>query len=98
MTTREGGLTRRAVGNMAWVAWGSGATALLKVVVLVVLTRLLAPADFGLVSAALVGVAVGALSTYLVSDKRQDPNTSAAPTAAEPTTARCRSHARPISR
>ena len=54
MTTREGGLTARAVGNMAWVAWGSGATALLKVGVLVVLTRLLTPADFGLVSAALV--------------------------------------------
>jgi PST family polysaccharide transporter len=42
---------------MAWVAWGSAATALLKVVVLVVLTRLLAPADFGLVSAALVVIA-----------------------------------------
>jgi O-antigen/teichoic acid export membrane protein len=39
---------------MAWVAWGSGAVALLRVLVLVVLTRLLAPADFGLVSAALV--------------------------------------------
>ena len=39
---------------MAWVAWGSAATAILKVVVLVILTRLLAPADFGLVSAALV--------------------------------------------
>lgn len=54
VTAGERGLTRRAVGNMAWVAWGSGATALLKLVVLVVLTRLLAPADFGLVSAALV--------------------------------------------
>jgi PST family polysaccharide transporter len=42
---------------MAWVAWGSGATALLKVLVLVVLTRLLTPADFGLVSAALVVIA-----------------------------------------
>jgi PST family polysaccharide transporter len=42
---------------MAWVAWGSGATALLKILVLVVLTRLLTPADFGLVSAALVVIA-----------------------------------------
>jgi O-antigen/teichoic acid export membrane protein len=56
-TTGERGLTRRTVGNMAWVAWGSGATALLKVLVLVVLTRLLAPADFGLASAALVVIA-----------------------------------------
>ena len=53
-STGEHILTRRAVGNMAWVAWGSAATAILKVVVLVILTRLLAPADFGLVSAALV--------------------------------------------
>jgi PST family polysaccharide transporter len=39
---------------MAWVAWGSGAMAVLKVGVLVVLTRLLSPADFGVVAAALV--------------------------------------------
>ncbi|MGH7527654.1 MAG: lipopolysaccharide biosynthesis protein [Gemmatimonadales bacterium] len=39
---------------MAWVAWGSGAIAVLKVVVLVLLTRLLTPADFGVVSAALI--------------------------------------------
>jgi PST family polysaccharide transporter len=56
-TPGERGLTPRTVGNMAWVAWGSGATGLLKVLVLVVLTRLLAPADFGLASAALVVIA-----------------------------------------
>jgi O-antigen/teichoic acid export membrane protein len=39
---------------MAWVAWGSGATGVLKVVVLVLLTRLLSPADFGVIGAALV--------------------------------------------
>jgi PST family polysaccharide transporter len=39
---------------MVWVAWGSGAMAVLKVVVLILLTRLLSPADFGLVGAALV--------------------------------------------
>jgi O-antigen/teichoic acid export membrane protein len=48
------GLTNRAVSGMVWVAWGSGAMALLKVVVLVLLTRLLSPADFGIVGAALV--------------------------------------------
>jgi O-antigen/teichoic acid export membrane protein len=47
-------LTHRAMGGMMWVAWGSGAVGLLKVVVLVVLTRLLTPADFGVVTAALV--------------------------------------------
>jgi PST family polysaccharide transporter len=39
---------------MVWVAWGSGAVAVLKLVVLVLLTRLLSPADFGVVTAALV--------------------------------------------
>jgi O-antigen/teichoic acid export membrane protein len=48
------GLAQHAVSGMAWVAWGSGAVALLKVAVLVLLTRLLTPADFGVVSAALV--------------------------------------------
>ena len=47
-------LTHRTVSGMMWVAWGSGAMAVLKVVVLVLLTRLLSPADFGLVGAALV--------------------------------------------
>jgi O-antigen/teichoic acid export membrane protein len=47
-------LTHRAMKGMFWVAWGSGATALLKLAVLVILTRLLSPADFGVVSAALI--------------------------------------------
>jgi len=47
-------LTHRTISSMTWTAWGSMATAGLKIVVLVVLTRLLSPADFGLVSAALV--------------------------------------------
>jgi O-antigen/teichoic acid export membrane protein len=47
-------LTHSAVSGMVWVAWGSGANALLKVAVLVVLTRLLSPVDFGVVAAALV--------------------------------------------
>lgn len=47
-------LTHRTLSGMAWVAWGSGVMALLKVAVLVLLTRLLSPADFGVVSAALI--------------------------------------------
>jgi O-antigen/teichoic acid export membrane protein len=47
-------LTHSTISSMTWTAWGSMATAGLKIVVLVVLTRLLTPADFGLVSAALV--------------------------------------------
>jgi O-antigen/teichoic acid export membrane protein len=51
---RAPSLTHRAVSGMVWVAWGSAAMAVLKVVVLVLLTRLLSPADFGVVGAALV--------------------------------------------
>ena len=47
-------LTHRALNGMLWVAWGNTAMAVLKVVVLVLLTRLLSPTDFGLVGAALV--------------------------------------------
>jgi O-antigen/teichoic acid export membrane protein len=47
-------LTHRTLSGMAWVAWGSGATAGLKILVLVLLTRLLSPADFGVVGAALI--------------------------------------------
>jgi O-antigen/teichoic acid export membrane protein len=47
-------LTHRAINGMVWVAWGGGATAVLRVVVLVLLTRLLSPADFGVVGAALI--------------------------------------------
>jgi O-antigen/teichoic acid export membrane protein len=47
-------LTHRALDGMIWVAWGNSAMAVLKVVVLVLLTRLLSPTDFGLLGAALV--------------------------------------------
>jgi O-antigen/teichoic acid export membrane protein len=47
-------LTHQSIAGMAWVALGSGALAVLKLVALVLLTRLLTPADFGLMSAALV--------------------------------------------
>ncbi|MEA2712279.1 MAG: hypothetical protein QOK27_240 [Gemmatimonadales bacterium] len=54
MNDNPSNLTHRAVSGMAWVAWGSAAIAVLKVAVLVLLTRLLSPADFGVVGAALV--------------------------------------------
>jgi O-antigen/teichoic acid export membrane protein len=54
VTDSPSSLRHRTVSNMAWVAVGNGAIAVLKIVVLVFLTRLLSPADFGLVGAALV--------------------------------------------
>lgn len=56
MNAKSSSLTHRAVSGMFWVALGSGAIAVLKVAVLVLLTRLLSPADFGVVGAALVVV------------------------------------------
>ena len=50
------GLAQRAVNGMMWVAWGNTAMAVLKVLVLILLTRLLSPTAFGLVGAALVVV------------------------------------------
>ena len=54
MKSKTPSLTHRTVSSMVWVAWGSGALAVLKVAALVLLTRLLSPADFGIVGAALV--------------------------------------------
>jgi O-antigen/teichoic acid export membrane protein len=47
-------LTHRTLSGMMWVAWGGGTTAVLKLFVMVLLTRLLAPADFGVLGAALI--------------------------------------------
>ena len=47
-------LTHRTLSGMMWLAWGGGTTAVLKLIVMVLLTRLLSPADFGVVGAALI--------------------------------------------
>ena len=47
-------LTRSTMSGMFWTASSNGLNAVLKVLVLVVLTRLLTPADFGIVSASLI--------------------------------------------
>jgi O-antigen/teichoic acid export membrane protein len=58
-------LTHRTLSGMMWVAWGGGATALLKVAVLVLLTRLLSPVDFGVVGAALIIIGFSLTFTQL---------------------------------
>ncbi|MGJ8624633.1 MAG: lipopolysaccharide biosynthesis protein [Yoonia sp.] len=55
---RGGALTGRTLNNFLWMFAGGGAEAVLKIIVLLVLARLLAPADFGLVGAALTVVAL----------------------------------------
>ena len=54
MPRGAGGLTDRTVGGLLWMLWGKGAHALFHLGILAVLARLLTPADFGVVSAALV--------------------------------------------
>ena len=47
-------LTERAVSGLAWTSLAMGAQAVLQVAALIILARLLAPAQFGLFSAAMV--------------------------------------------
>jgi O-antigen/teichoic acid export membrane protein len=51
---RAGDLTNRTIAGLLWTAWGKGGQVLLSLLALVVLARLLTPAEFGTVSAALV--------------------------------------------
>jgi PST family polysaccharide transporter len=50
---------------MLWMAWGRGATAIIQVLVLAVLARLLAPADFGVVSAAMLVISFSGIFSRL---------------------------------
>ena len=59
------GLTRRTVVGLLWAAWGKTAHAVLQLAILAVLARLLAPADFGVVSAALVVIGFSGIFSQL---------------------------------
>ena len=52
------GLTKRAIGGMFWTLSGTGVQGLVQLLVLMVLGRLLTPAQFGVMGAAMVVVAV----------------------------------------
>jgi len=58
-------LTQRTITGMAWTAWGKAAYAGLQLGVLAVMARLLAPADFGVVSAALVVIGFSTVFSQL---------------------------------
>ncbi|HYY99449.1 MAG TPA: lipopolysaccharide biosynthesis protein [Pyrinomonadaceae bacterium] len=51
---RPASMTHRSMSGMFWLLSGSGVQAVLRVAVIVVMARLLGPADFGLVAGALV--------------------------------------------
>ncbi|MEO7239388.1 MAG: lipopolysaccharide biosynthesis protein [Gemmatimonadales bacterium] len=58
-------LTRSTVSGLFWTASSNGLNAVLKVVVLVVLARLLSPADFGIAGAALIVIGFSAIFSQL---------------------------------
>ncbi|HYF40702.1 MAG TPA: lipopolysaccharide biosynthesis protein [Gemmatimonadales bacterium] len=56
--SRPGGLTRQALGGMFWTFSGTGVQVLVQLLVLMILARLLTPAEFGLMGAAMVVVSL----------------------------------------
>jgi PST family polysaccharide transporter len=65
MSQENQGLTSHALSGMFWTAWGSGASAALRIVVLIALARLLSPADFGVVGAGLVVITLSTTVSQL---------------------------------
>jgi PST family polysaccharide transporter len=59
------GLTHRTLAGMLWMSYGKAAYAILQLVVLGVLARLLTPAQFGVVSAALVVIGLSSIVSQL---------------------------------
>jgi O-antigen/teichoic acid export membrane protein len=59
------GLSKRALGGMFWTFSGTGVQAVVQLVVIMALGRLLTPADFGLMGAAQVVVAISQIVAQL---------------------------------
>ncbi len=58
-------LTQQTVAGLLWMLYGKGAYALLQLLVVGVLARLVSPADFGVVSAALIVIGVSSMFSRL---------------------------------
>ena len=65
MGQKRQSLTHRTLAGMVWAAYGKVAYHVTRLVVLGVLARLLTPADFGLLSAALVVVGLSAIVSHI---------------------------------
>ena len=59
------GLTRRAIGGMFWTLSGTGLQAVVQLLVLMALGRLLTPAEFGIMGAATVVVALSQIVSQI---------------------------------
>src|SRR5947207_15125886 len=58
-------LTRQTLGGLVWIGGGKVVYAGLRLLVLAIMARLLSPADFGIVGAALVVVGFSAIFSQL---------------------------------
>src|SRR5215217_3449279 len=58
-------LTQQTLSGMLWMSWGKIGRGILQVGVLAVLARLVSPADFGIVNAALVVVEFSTIFTHI---------------------------------
>ena len=58
-------LTQRTITGMLWTSWGKGAYTVLQLGVLAVMARLITPAQFGVVSAAIVVIGFSAVFSQL---------------------------------
>jgi O-antigen/teichoic acid export membrane protein len=65
MGRTEGGLTRRTITGLLWASGGKAGQAALQLIVLAIMARLLTPADFGVVSAALVVIGLSSIFSQL---------------------------------
>jgi O-antigen/teichoic acid export membrane protein len=61
----RGDLTHRTLNGLLWAAWGKIAHGVLQLAIVAVLARLLAPADFGVASAALVVIGLSSIVSQL---------------------------------
>jgi len=59
------GLTKRALGGMLWTFSGTGVQAIVQLLVLMALGRLLSPAEFGVMGAAVVVIAVSQIVSHV---------------------------------
>ena len=58
-------LTQRTITGMAWAAWGKGAYTVLQLGVLAIMARLITPAEFGVVSAAILVIGFSTVFSQL---------------------------------
>lgn len=58
-------LTHQTISGLLWTTFGKGAYGILQLIVLAILARLVTPADFGVVSAALIVIALSSIVSQL---------------------------------